>query len=78
VLENLKTQSLFIQVKFTSGTDVLVAQPWPERLADPGMRAVRLLGRMFDLPGMYHRPTAASADASACNSDVAIVGTGHR
>jgi hypothetical protein len=29
---------------------VLVAQPWPERLADPGMRAVRLLGRI-DPPG---------------------------
>ena len=35
----------------------LVAQPWPERMAVPGtgMRAVRLLGRVFDLPGVYHR-----------------------
>ena len=35
----------------------LVAQPWPERMAvpGPGMRAVRLLGRTFDLPGVYHR-----------------------
>ena len=34
---------------------LLVAQPWPEHLACPGMRAVRLLGRAFDLPGVYHR-----------------------
>lgn len=34
---------------------LLVAQPWPERLAGHGMRAVRLLGRTFDLPGMFHR-----------------------
>jgi hypothetical protein len=34
---------------------LLVAQPWSERLACPDMRAVRLLGRAFDLPGVYHR-----------------------
>ena len=35
----------------------LVAQPWSERMAvpGPGMRVVRLLGRVFDLPGVYHR-----------------------
>ena len=33
----------------------LVAHPWPERSALPHMRAVRLLGRIFDLPGVYHR-----------------------
>ena len=42
---------------------LLVAQPWPERLADPGMRTVRLLGRVFDLPGMYHRFERPIADA---------------
>jgi hypothetical protein len=34
---------------------LLLAQTWPERLACPGMRAVRLMGRAFDLPGVYHR-----------------------
>ena len=34
---------------------LLVAQPWPERMACPGMRLVRLLGRAFDLPGVPHR-----------------------
>ena len=34
---------------------LLLAQPWPERVAGGGMRAVRLLGRAFDLPGVYHR-----------------------
>lgn len=33
----------------------LLAHPWPERMALPHMRAVRLLGRVFDLPGVYHR-----------------------
>ena len=33
----------------------IVAHPWPERTALPHMRAVRLLGRAFDLPGVYHR-----------------------
>ena len=32
-----------------------VAQPWAERLACPNMLLVRLLGRAFDLPGVYHR-----------------------
>ena len=43
------TQGDFILYRF------LVAQPWPERMAVPGMRAVRLLGRVFDLPGVFHR-----------------------
>ena len=34
---------------------LLVAHPWPERMALPHMRVVRLLGRVFDLPGVYHR-----------------------
>ena len=34
---------------------LLVAQPWSERHSCPNMRAVRLLGRAFDLPGIYHR-----------------------
>ena len=34
---------------------LLLAQPWAERVSSPGMRAVRLLGRAFDLPGVYHR-----------------------
>ena len=34
---------------------LLVAHPWPERMALPHMRAVRLLGRVFDMPGVYHR-----------------------
>ena len=34
---------------------LLVAHPWPERMAQPHMRAVRLLGRVFDLAGVYHR-----------------------
>ena len=34
---------------------LLVAHPWPERMALPHMRAVRLLGRIFDLCGVYHR-----------------------
>ncbi len=42
---------------------LLVAQPWPERLVDPGMRTVQLLGRVFDLPGMYHRFERPIADA---------------
>jgi hypothetical protein len=35
----------------------LVAQLWHERTAvpGPGMHAVRLIGRVFDLPGVYHR-----------------------
>jgi len=41
---------------------LLLAQPWSERLADPGMRAVRLLGRVFDLPGMFHRFERPIAD----------------
>ena len=45
------TQGDFVLYRF------LVAQPWPERMAvpGPGMRVVRLLGRVFDLPGVYHR-----------------------
>jgi hypothetical protein len=45
------TQGDFVLYRF------LVAQPWPERMAvpGPGMRAVRLFGRVFDLPGVYHR-----------------------
>ena len=34
---------------------LVVAQPWSERMACPGMRSVRLLGRAFDLAGVYHR-----------------------
>jgi hypothetical protein len=36
---------------------LLVAHSWPERMALPhrDMRAVRLLGRVFDMPGVYHR-----------------------
>ena len=34
---------------------LLLAQPWPESMATPGMRLARLLGRAFDLPGIYHR-----------------------
>ena len=33
----------------------LIAHPWREDMALPHMRAVRLLGRVFDLPGVYHR-----------------------
>ena len=33
----------------------LIAHPWAERMATPGMRGVQLLGRVFDLPGVYHR-----------------------
>jgi hypothetical protein len=33
----------------------LVAHPWCEDMAISHMRAVRLLGRVFDLPGVYHR-----------------------
>ena len=33
----------------------LAAHPWSERVAAPGMRAVRLLGRVFDLAGVPHR-----------------------
>jgi hypothetical protein len=42
---------------------LFVTQPWPGRLADPGMRTNRLLGRVFDLPGMYHRFERPIADA---------------
>jgi len=34
---------------------LLVAHPWPESTARPHMRVVRLMGRAFDLPGVYHR-----------------------
>ena len=34
---------------------LLLTHPWPERMAQPHMRAVRLIGRVFDLPGVYHR-----------------------
>ena len=40
----------------------LVVHPWPERMALPHMRAVRLLGRAFDLPGVYHRFERPAAD----------------
>ena len=33
----------------------LVVHPWSERVAAPGMRAVRLLGRVFDASGVFHR-----------------------
>ena len=33
----------------------LAAHPWSERVAAPGMRAARLLGRVFDLAGVPHR-----------------------
>ena len=42
---------------------LLVAQPWSERLSDPGMRAARLFGRVLDLPGMFHRFERPIADA---------------
>ena len=41
---------------------LLVAHPWPERMALPHMRAVRLLGRVFDLPGVYHRFERSALD----------------
>ena len=41
----------------------LVAQPWSERLAAPGMRAVRLFGRVFDSSGVFHRFERPVADA---------------
>ena len=34
---------------------LLLAQPWSERMACPGMHVVRLMGRAFDLDGIYHR-----------------------
>jgi hypothetical protein len=40
----------------------LVAHPWPERMAAPEMHAVRLLGRVFDLPGVYHRSERPTVD----------------
>ena len=40
----------------------LVAQPWSERLAAPGMRAVRLFGRVFDSSGVFHRYERPVAD----------------
>jgi hypothetical protein len=40
----------------------LVAQPWSERLAAPGMRAVRLFGRVFDSSGVFHRFERPVAD----------------
>ena len=42
---------------------MLLAHPWSERLASPGMRCVRLLGRVFDLPGIYHRYERPILDA---------------
>ena len=33
----------------------LIAHPWSETMARPHMRCVRLVGRIFDLPGVYHR-----------------------
>jgi len=33
----------------------LVVHPWSERVAAPGMQAVRLLGRVFDASGVFHR-----------------------
>jgi hypothetical protein len=34
---------------------LLVAHPWSERMACPGMPVVRLLGNAFDRPGVFHR-----------------------
>jgi len=34
---------------------LLLSQPWSERMACPGMHVVRLMGRAFDLDGIYHR-----------------------
>ena len=40
----------------------LVVHPWTERMAQPHMLAARLLGRVFDLPGVYHRFERPAAD----------------
>jgi len=42
---------------------LVVGQPWSERMACPGMRLTRLLGRAFDLPGIYHRFERPAFDA---------------
>ena len=42
---------------------LIAASPWSERVASPGMRLVRLLGRAFDLPGIFHRYERPISDA---------------
>ena len=42
---------------------LVVGQPWSERMACPGMRLTRLLGRAFDLAGIYHRFERPAFDA---------------